>query len=190
MYFHGLHVDGRQYTRVAVSNDGVEFKPREELLGPAYFRVFRFDGMWYALAMPGTIYRSEDGLSDFEEGPRLFDTDMRHSAVLVRGQTLHVFYTRAGDAPESILHATIDLRGDWQDWRESEPTVVMRPKLDWEGADLPVQASARGSISQRVNQLRDPAIFEHDGEVYLYYAFAGERGIGVATVSGLSLGSE
>jgi hypothetical protein len=33
-----------------------------------------------------------------------------------------------------------------------------------------------------VNQLRDPAIFEEDGRVFLLYAAAGERGIGLAEV--------
>ena len=31
-----------------------------------------------------------------------------------------------------------------------------------------------------VNQLRDPAIYEEDGGVYLLYAVAGESGIAIA----------
>ena len=34
-----------------------------------------------------------------------------------------------------------------------------------------------------VNQLRDPAIFEENGEVYLLYAVAGESGIGIARLT-------
>ena len=30
-----------------------------------------------------------------------------------------------------------------------------------------------------VNQLRDPAIYEEDGRIYLLYAVAGEQGIGI-----------
>jgi hypothetical protein len=33
-----------------------------------------------------------------------------------------------------------------------------------------------------VNQLRDPAIFEEDGRVYLLYSVAGEAGIGIAEI--------
>jgi hypothetical protein len=33
-----------------------------------------------------------------------------------------------------------------------------------------------------VNQLRDPAIFEEDGRVFLLYAVAGEAGIAIAEV--------
>ena len=28
-------------------------------------------------------------------------------------------WPRAGEAPERILHATVDLSGDWSGWRES-----------------------------------------------------------------------
>lgn len=33
-----------------------------------------------------------------------------------------------------------------------------------------------------VNQLRDPAIFEESGRIYLLYAVAGENGIAIAEV--------
>lgn len=181
MYFHGRDV-GRQVTRVATSRDGLGFEARPEILGRPYFRAFRHEGMTHALAMPGYLYRSADGRSGFEEGPQLFDDDMRHSALLKRGNILHVFYTRAGDAPERILHATVDLTGDWTTWAESEAVEVLRPERDWEGADLPVEPSSRGSVSVPVNQLRDPAVFEADGRVYLLYSVAGERGIALARV--------
>jgi hypothetical protein len=181
MYFHGRDV-GRQVTRVATSRDGLRFEAGPEILGRPYFRAFEHDGWVYALAMPGWLYRSRDGRSGFEEGPQLFDDDMRHSALLKRGSTLHVFYTRAGEAPERILHATIELRGDWTTWRESAPVEVLRPEHDWEGADLPLEPSRRGSVDVPVNQLRDPAILEEDGSVHLLYSVAGERGIALARV--------
>ncbi len=64
-------------------------------------------------SMPGVLYRSADGVTGFEEGSSLFQPEMLHSAVTVRDGTLHVFWTRVGDASESILHSTIDLAGDW-----------------------------------------------------------------------------
>jgi hypothetical protein len=169
-------------TRVATSRDGIRFEARPEILGRPYFRAFEHDGLTYALAMPGWLYRSPGGLSEFVEGPRLFGDDMRHSALLKRGSTLHVFYTRVGEAPERILHATVDLAGDWTTWRESGSAEVLRPEHEWEGAHLPLEPSRRGSVSVPVNQLRDPAIFEEDGQVYLLYAVAGERGIALARV--------
>jgi hypothetical protein len=181
MYVHGRDV-GRQVTRVATSLDGIHFEGRPEILGAPYFRVFEHEGWHYALAMPGILYRSRDGLSGFEEGPRLFDPDMRHSALLKRGDTMYVFYTKRGDAPERILLATIDLGVPWTEWRESESVEVLRPERSWEGANLPVEPSRAGSINEPVNQLRDPAIFEEAGSVYLLYSVAGERGIALARV--------
>ncbi len=183
MYYHGLESDGRQYTRVAVSSDGLHFTAQEEILGLAYFRAFQFDNLWYALAMPGVFYRSADGLTHFERGPRLFDNQMRHSALLRQDKTLHVFYTRAGDAPESVLHSSIDLGGDWKAWQETPATQIMQAETEWEGGHLPVEPSARGAIKQKVNQLRDPAIYQEQGRTYLYYAIAGESGIAVALLT-------
>ncbi|MEM9463957.1 MAG: hypothetical protein AAGA90_01220 [Actinomycetota bacterium] len=188
MYFHGLESVGAQHTRVAVSGDGVRFHAHRELHGPSYFRAFAHDGWWYALAMPGLFLRSRDGRTGFEPGPTLFEPDMRHSAVRVRGDdpatggpVLEVLWTRVGDAPERVLQSLVDLRGDWSSWRElGAPVEVLRPERDWEGADQPVVPSFRGAIGEPVNQLRDPCLFEDDGRTFLFYAVAGEAGIGVA----------
>lgn len=182
LYFHGLEGFGRQVTRVATSQDGLHFDARPEVLGPSYFRVFRHRGFHYALAMPGVLLRSKDGLSGFEMGPTLFEPAMRHSALWKRGDVLHVFWTRVGDAPERIWLSTLDLTDPWECWREGEPMEVLRPERPWEGADLPVRPSRRGAVHEPVNQLRDPAVFEEDGRVYLLYVVAGERGIALAEV--------
>lgn len=184
MYVHGRDV-GEQVTRAATSSDGLHFQGRPEILGAPYFRVFEHDGWHYALAMPGILYRSRDGLTGFEEGPTLFDPNMRHSALVKRGSTLYVFYTRAGEAPEGIRLATIDLSGPWTGWHESPSVEVLRPERSWEGADLPVEPSRRGSINEPVNQLRDPAVYEEGAVVYLLYSVAGERGIALARLHGL-----
>ena len=47
MYYHGLLPGGDQQTRLATSSDGINFKPRECLLGPPYFRATKLDGMIY-----------------------------------------------------------------------------------------------------------------------------------------------
>jgi hypothetical protein len=181
MYFHGLSDYRTQRTRVALSADGLAFRPLPELLGPSYFRVFAHRGAHYALVMPGIIYRSADGLSGFVAGPDVFgEPRQRHTALLKRDDTLFVFWTRVGDAPERILVSRIDLSGDWTAWRASEPVELLRPEHDWEGASLPVEPSFRGAINRPVNQLRDPAIFEEDGRTYLLYAVQGERGIAIA----------
>ncbi len=182
MYFHGLEGVGRQVSRVATSADGIHFTAHPETIRRTYLRAFKHAGMTYLMAMPGQFYRSQDGLTGFEEGPLLFNADMRHAAPLKRGDTLHVFWTQVGDAPERILLSRIDLRGDWQVWRESEAVDVLRPEREWEGANAPVAPSVRSVAYGVVNQLRDPAIFVEDGRTFLLYAVAGERGIGIAEV--------
>lgn len=180
MYYHGLSGFGVQESRVALSEDGIRFTAREEILGRTYMRAFHWRDHVYALAMPGIFYRSADGLSDFESGPTLFDRDMRHNAVLVRGHELLVFWTRVGDVPERVLLSRIDLRAPWTQWLASDPVEVLRPERDWEGADAPLAASVRSVAYGHVNQLRDPAIFVENGCTYLLYAVAGESGIGIA----------
>ena len=179
MYLHGRG-EGRQFTRHAVSTDGIHFEGREEELGRPYFRVIKHDDTYFAMAMPGYLYRSQDGLGDFEEGPQLFNDNMRHSALMIRGNHLYVFYTQAGHAPERIFLSTIELSGDWQQWRASEPVEILRPEMAWEGAGLPVEPSLRGHIDERVNQLRDPAIYQEGGKTYLLYSYAGESGLAIA----------
>ena len=88
MYYHGptvrreeLDVDpltqrfpflGGQRSLLAMSDDGLNFNSDSEILGPSYFRVFRYPnaahGWFYALGMPGILFRSRDGRTDFELG--------------------------------------------------------------------------------------------------------------------------
>lgn len=180
MYFHGMLADGRQVTRLALSKDGIRFNVRDAVLGNSYFRVFRHGGWHYALVMPGQFLRSRDGIDGFEEGPTLFDRTMRHSAVQLVGDCLRVFYSNAGDAPERILCSTIDVSGDWREWRNSAAQVVLEPDAEYEGGELQIEESKRGASRKRVRQLRDPAIYEEDGRTFLLYAIAGEGGIAVA----------
>ena len=182
MYYHGccLPQQWSQVTRLATSEDGLDFTAQPEILGSHYWRVFKWMRFWYTLEMPGTFRRSRTGVSEFEEGPTLFTRDMRHSAVQLDGDMLNVFYSNAHDCPESILWATIRLKGGWKDWQASSPTTLLRPDTEYEGADCPVEASQRNAIHHRVHQHRDPCIFEDNGKTYLLYSVAGEYGIAIA----------
>ncbi|MGE0225985.1 MAG: hypothetical protein AB7F35_18300 [Acetobacteraceae bacterium] len=184
MYFHGLEAVGTQVTRVATSHDGLSFQAQPEVLvDRSYLRVFRHDEMVYGLAMPGQIYRSRDGFGKFEAGPILFNPNMRHAALLKQGRELLVFWTQVGDAPESILVSRIDLSPDWTAWKDGASTLVLRPERSWEGANAPAVPSIRSTAYGEVNQLRDPAIFEENGRIFLLYAVAGESGIAIAELS-------
>ena len=193
MYFHGPAKEAKdQKTFVAVSGDGLHFKASAEVLGIFYWRVFRWDGWWYAMAKGGFLYRSRNGLTAFEAGPTPFPPSefhgkreiknhgVRHVALLPEGSRLWIYYTNMGDAPERIFRCHVELRGDWNTWKASAPDEVLRPETEWEGARRPVKESANGAASGPENALRDPAIFVEDGRVYLLYSVAGESGIAIA----------
>jgi hypothetical protein len=165
---------------VALSDDGLHFSCRDEILGKPYFRVFEWRGTTYALGMPGTFYRSGDGLTDFEEGPHFWTRDMRHAAVMVEDDVLTVFFSNAYECPEHILMSTVKLTPDWTAWEPTAPVSVMKPETDYEGVNLPLVDSERGWAPECVRQLRDPAVYREDGRLYLLYSVAGENGIAIA----------
>jgi hypothetical protein len=198
MYFHGpARAVSGQKSFLATGKDGLHFAPRDEVLGLFYFRVFPYDNAWYALAKGGVLYRSADGLTGFEPGHNPFpggdrrtgdlnEPGPRHVALQRRGDTLWVYYSSIGDAPERILRARIQLHADWREWRATDPVEVLRPEFPWEGADLPLKPSTAGAARGRVHELRDPAIFEdNDGRTYLLYSVAGESGIAIAELTDL-----
>ena len=184
LYFHGAEtptgMESSQLTRVAVAADGLAFTTGAEDLGLPYMRVFEYAGWFYGIAMPGVLYRSRDGLTGFERGPDLLHTHIRHCAVLQRDNRLHVFYTNIGDCPEQIRYLHVQLHDDWQRWDVSTSVSVLQPMLEWEGADCPQVASKVGMVNERVNALRDPAVFSEDGRDWLLYSIAGESGIALA----------
>jgi hypothetical protein len=184
LYFHGCcSTQGapEQYTRVALSKDGIRFSTEPEALGGPYWRVFQWQGCYYALSRSGQFSRSPDGLRRFEEGPcGSFPESMRHLAVTLHGDVLFVFYSRAGDRPERIKSCRLELTPNWWDWRASELETVLEPEMEYEGSDLPFQPSAGGLTMERVRQLRDPCVFQEGEDTYLLYSVAGESGIAVA----------
>lgn len=185
MYFHGPTPNrGEQKSFLAISKDGIDFSANEEQLGLPYFRVFKYKDYYYAIgkkgAETGILYRSVDGLKSFEEGPSIIPR-MRHAALSLDENQLYIYYSRIGDEPERILFSTVDLNNEsWLNWNASKPKEVIRPMMDYEGADLPVFVSNRGAARELVHQLRDPALLIDETGSYLYYSVAGEFGIAIA----------
>lgn len=179
LYYHGRLNNGTQATRVAVSVDGLNFVAQPEILGGPYFRTFRHQDYFYAMAMPGVLYRSKDGLSNFEIGPTITNQAIRHFAFLQQGDDYFVFWTRVGDAPERILCSALLITEKWHEWTMGPETEIHRPLEGWEGDNQPLIPSRYGEASQPANQLRDPAIYTEDKNIYLLYAIAGEQGIGI-----------
>jgi hypothetical protein len=207
MWFHGWWTDGQrwppsvaetqawarrngyaQFTQAAVSTDGVHFDVQPAITKASYVRTFRLDGYVYAMARLGQLARSKDPLAGFEIGPNAFGDGpyagrVRHVATLLRGRTLFVFFTGIGDAPERILLSTLTLRGDWITWKASAPVEVLRPETAYECTNLPIAPSAPGEIEGPARQLRDPAVFDEDGKVFLFYSICGEQGLAAAELT-------
>ena len=98
---------------------------------------------------------------------------------------MHLTFSRIGDAPERLLHSELKPAEAWSDWSFGPFSEMLRPAPGWEGGDLPVAASVMGTVMERVNELRDPALFLDQGQVWIAYCGGGESGIGMARVKGL-----
>jgi hypothetical protein len=188
MFFHGGYFlrSPHQATCVATSPDGLRFTSRREHLGLPYWRAFRWRDHYYALAMPGQLYRAPQLIGPYEPGPCLTIKGMRHPAVLRTGDRLTVFYSRIGDMPERILAASLDLSSDWTHWSCDKEQIVLAPREGYEGGELSPRPSRPGRIDGTVCELRDPFVFEEEGSLYLLYAVAGESGIAIAQMRRVS----
>jgi hypothetical protein len=177
-----------QFTQAAVSSDGLRFMAQPPITKESYLRVFPNGGAFYGMSRLGRLLRATDLLGSFEPGPNPFRAGpyasrVRHVALLVRGSRLHVLFTVIGDAPERVMLATIDMTGDWNEWRASTAVEVMRPETEYECVNLPVEPSAVGDVEVPVRQLRDPYLFEDQGRTLLFYSTCGEQGIAAAEIT-------
>ena len=55
----------------------------------------------------------------------------------------------------------------------------LAPEMEWEGANLPMKQGHIGPLDKPERALRDPAVFEEGGELYLLYAVKSESGIAI-----------
>lgn len=186
MYFHGPSIEEEaQLTAVAQSTDGVHFDVIPGRLGKFYFRVWTFEGQFYALAKNfnsgwNEIYVGASALGPFRRSRNILRR-ARHTAVFAEGSTLLIFYSRVGDRPERILLSTIDMRDPFEKWTPSRSIEVLRPETSVEGADLPSAISRYGAATD-VQQLRDPFLFRDGERFVLLYALRGEAGLGAARI--------
>jgi hypothetical protein len=207
MWFHGMWTEGKQwpaalpearawlrengyaqYTQAAESADGLHFTALPAISRQSYLRVFEHRGQFYAIARLGQLLRASDPRAEFEPGPNPFRggpyaNRVRHVALLPRGDQLEVFFSAIGDAPEGILHTTIPLTGDWTQWKAASYEQVLAPEARYECPDLPVAPSQAGEIHGPARQLRDPALYQENGRINLFYTVCGEQGIGGAAIT-------
>ncbi|HEX5109591.1 MAG TPA: hypothetical protein VFV95_14155 [Vicinamibacterales bacterium] len=177
-----------QFTQSSVSSDGLRFTAQPAITKESYLRVFPHGGAFYGMSRLGRLLRATDLTGSFEPGPNPFQATayarrVRHVALAVRGNRLIVFFTAIGDAPERMLMSTIDMAGDWSEWRASTPVEIMRPETEYECAGLPVAPSEVGDVEVPVRQIRDPFLFEEQGRTILFYSTCGEQGIAAAEIA-------
>ncbi|WPT12331.1 R118 [Picochlorum sp. SENEW3] len=184
LYFHAATREG-QWTYVAISRDGVTFCMHSMAkIAPFYLRVFVIDGTFYGLAKIGNnstaILHSSDGLTEFKQGPLILPNS-RHTSVLLKNGSVHIFYTIVDEAPERIYHTEVmNPQADWTTWYVGIGVPILEPELPFEGVEMPLVPSEFGPAPGLVRQLRDPYIFEDDEDIVLFYVAGGERSISIA----------
>ena len=192
MFFHGLLPDGDQQTRLAFSKNGQLFTVKPPLLGPSYLRAFQWRKRWYSTHLWGVMGVFET----FNNAPRSIahatlpkqitgapHTKIRHGHISQVGEHMHFVFSRVGDTPECILHCSIALSENQQNWRFGPVTTLLRPKEAWEGFGRDPVKSVEGSVWEWIPELRDPCLFYEEGKLWLLYSGGGERGIGLAKLN-------
>jgi hypothetical protein len=177
-----------QFTQAAESTDGIHFEVRPPITKLNYLRVFQHGGYFWGVSRLGQLSRSKDPLASFEVGPNPFREGpyadrVRHVGLVVRGSRLHVFFTAIGDAPERVLMSTIDLTLDWTTWRASPPIEVLQPEMRYVCAEMGIGPSEAGDVDVPVRQIRDPFVFEEQGQASVFYSTCGEQGIAAAMIT-------
>ena len=170
-----------QETRYTESRDGIHFEKSSQILGPSWMAVFEYYGRVYGLGRDGYLYVSDVVSEPFTRKRKLFD-DHRHFGVHVTDDHLDVFYSRPKDQPEQIVCAQIELSSNVDKWEVNGPVTVLRPEMDYEGADIGIEQTRHRTPSQRRMELRDPDIFVEKDKKYLCYTAGGESAIAIASL--------
>jgi hypothetical protein len=213
MFYHGAGFTGPKYENLnqnacyAQSSNGLAFTCDKICLGPAYMRIWEWDGSWYGFGGGESrdLWRTDNFRKPFERGPSLEIEDetytdrdllqevkrnpddllhrMRHAGLDLRDHELDIYYSSVGDQPERIRRTTIDMSTDWTTWRGSKVQEVLRTETDYEGLAASNEPSTGGADHEPVHQVRDPYVFNEDGRKYLVYSVAGEKGLGIAELT-------
>lgn len=205
--------DDGQWSSVAVSSDGLHFRPLNTIVGPSYLRVFSHGGQWFALNASGVLRRAPKLGAHFDPvtqliGPDIIDAvdparlhepgavpadqrpatgphrySIRHVGVDVEGDRLVVYFSCVGHRPERILCTVVDLHGPPETWKARGTHEVLRPETPEEGSDRPLAYSHGGISRTHVRELRDPAVYREGADAWLLFSIAGEHGIGLAKLN-------
>lgn len=200
----------RQCSSVAVSSDGIHFRPLNTIVGPSYLRVFAHGGQWFAINESGVLRRAAHLGDRFEPVTRLIGPEiiaavdparlhepgatpadqrsatgphrytMRHVGIDVVGDRLVIYFSCVSHRPERILCTVADLSGPPETWKAHGTYEVLQSATPAEGVDLPLAYSNGGISRTHVHELRDPAVYREGTNAWLLYSIAGEHGLGLA----------
>lgn len=196
MTVHGEPISSLYDSQVSVlaeSEDGIDFAQDPSYAGSiwanfAYARILKIDDTFVRVnPRKHQVSRSNSVTGPFSEPVEYSlpeNREHRHASVLLDGSTIVMYYTRLRDAPERIYRATIDASQPWGQWALADEQCVRRPERSWEGAQFPVALSKPGPANS-ANQLRDPFIYDDGTDRALFYSYAGESGIAMATLRAL-----
>ena len=191
MYYHGDYHTGGQKSFIATSVDGLNWDTKSEPLGEFYFRVFKYKNKFFSISknknIDALIYESDDWFGEFKPCFNILE-NVRHTAVYVKGDILYIFYTIVGDTPESIYYCKLKIDEDINNWEVISNHNLAKPQFYFEGAGSRMIPSMFGSATARyglmnLNELRDPCVFEDNGNLYLLYTFNGEAGIAMGRLN-------
>lgn len=185
MFFHGVVLSsGDQKTFIARSKDGINFTASDVPIADFYFRTIRYKDHLIAMSRGGAMHISDSLDGNYRVlSNRVFETtNIRHVALSVSGEKLHVYYSQTRDAPERIYRSSINLEGAAENWTAEGKELVIKPEAAWEGSNLPLAPSRAGSAHGPENALRDPAVFLWDNRTFLLYSAAAESSIGIAEI--------
>ncbi len=176
LFTHGSpQGEGAQVSTVAVSTDGRTFRDLGRVVGPAYLRVFRHEGAWYALNGSGMLRRAAQIGEPFEPVAKIIGQDIldaldpwlrgepgavppeqrpksgdgryaiRHVGTDVHDGRLYVYFSCLKHRPERIIATVVEMQGSPETWKARGVFEVLQPDRPWEGADLPLAYSRGGS---------------------------------------------
>lgn len=201
MLFHGKSINSvEQLTYLAESDNGINFKVFRKPVGEFYLKIIPWNGGWVGISKGGTLYLSKSSIFDLKKIEKQIyhkrnyfenaDGDIRHAALQIIENFLYIFYTRIGDAPESILCNIINLKINPENWKISDTLVISKPTEIWEGSTLELKKSKPGLAAQKENALRDPAILYYMNKTFMFYSVAGESGIAVQEINHFKIKQE
>lgn len=194
MFFHSrIKGSRKQQTFLSKSNDGINFAlVKGDLNLPFYFRHVTIGTKTFAVTKGGNLYINmvspvantwralnnvNTGKSN-KEAMHNSSGSIRHASLIYYMKIFIIFYSKIGDSPERIYAAKI-VENEKGLWLMSNEFEITRPELNFEGANLDIEASVAGPSLKEENALRDPYVMQDGEDYFLFYACAGESGIAV-----------